>query len=57
MDMVYEVPSVREIGIWKELENQNMLNVLIFLQSRFARNDVTRNFDYWFQSVIVLLGN
>jgi hypothetical protein len=33
-----------------------MLNVLIFLQSCFARNDVTRNFDYWFPIAIVLLG-
>jgi hypothetical protein len=47
MDMVYEVRrQFREIpGIWKELENQNMLNVYIY--RAFARNDVTRNFDYY----------
>jgi K(+)-stimulated pyrophosphate-energized sodium pump len=29
---------------------------VIFLPKRFARNDVTRNFDYWFSIAIVLLG-
>jgi hypothetical protein len=48
MDMVYEVRRQfkKFQELWKELENQNMLNV--FLPNSLREMMLPRNFDYWF---------